>query len=129
MAIPVDNPRPKRQPVNVDIFSKEDYGSEQLNQTIKELQESLKKCLKNKKERDKIYKAYIDLGAAYYRLFRYDKAESCHWKHLGMAREKKWLNEEQVKTALTNLGCVFKQKAEYEEAMKVSINFFSICVR
>ena len=109
--------KPKRQPVIVDIFSKEDFGDETVNQTVKGLQEGLKLSLKNKKDRARIFKSYIDLGAAYYRLFRYDQAETCHWKHLNMAKEKKYLNEEQVKTALTNLGCVLKQRMEYDEAL------------
>lgn len=106
-----------RVPPNLDIFKKEDFGSKEVNEKFKEVQNNLKQSLKNKKERDQIFKCYIDLAAAYYRLFRYDEAETCCWKHLSMAREKKFLNEEQVKTALTNLGTVLKQKVLYEEAL------------
>ncbi len=119
MASAGDKKVKRQQTVNVDIFAKEDFGNEEINKTINEFQDALKQGLKNKKDREVIYKAYIDLGAAYYRLFRYDKAEACHLKHLNMAKEKKFLNEEQVKTALTNLGCVLRQKMEYEEALKV----------
>ena len=106
-----------RVPPNADIFKKEDFGNEMVNGKFQEVQNNLKLSLKNKKERDQIYKCYIDLAAAYYRLFRYDEAETCCWKHLNMAREKKYLNEEQVKTALTNLGSILKQKRLYEEAL------------
>eukprot|EP00794_Sanderia_malayensis_P008012 gene8011-8871_t len=108
----------KRQAVlGIDVLGKEDFGNETINQTIKELQDLLRQKLKVRKDRELIYKAYIDLGAAYYRLFKFDKAEACHWKHLNMAKEKKFLNEEQVKTALTNLGCVFRQRMQFEEAL------------
>lgn len=112
-----EKPKPKREPPNVDILKKQEFGHEKVNDSFKELQERLKQSLKNRKDRDQIYKSYIDLGAAFYRLFRYDEAETCCWKHLNMAREKKFLNEEQVKTALTNLGCILRQKMLYEEAL------------
>lgn len=109
--------KPVRIAPNVDIFKKEDFGNGAVNERFQEIQNKLKQSLKNKKERDQIYKCYIDLTAAYYRLFRYDEAETCCLKHLSMAREKKFLNEEQVKTALTNLGCILKQRKLYDEAL------------
>ena len=119
MALPLtDASKQARAPANADIFKKEDFGFEKVNETVAKLQENLRQSLKNKKDRDQIYKCYIDLGAAYYRLFRYEEAETCCWKHLNMAREKRFLNEEQVKTALTNLGCVLRQKMLYDEALR-----------
>ena len=112
-----EKPKTIRVPPNIDIFKKEDFGNKEVNEKFQEIQSNLKQSLKNKKERDHIYKCYIDLAAAYYRLFRYDAAETCCWRHLNMAREKKFLNEEQVKTALTNLGAILKQKLLYEEAL------------
>ena len=114
---PAKKPKTVRIPPNVDIFKKEDFGNKEINDKFQEIQNNLKQSLKNKKERDQIYKCYIDLAAAYYRLFRYDEAEACCWRHLSMAQEKKFLNEEQVKTALTNLGTILKRKLLYEEAL------------
>lgn len=113
----MEKAKSSRVPPTVDIFKLEDFGSEVVNANFLEIQNKLKQSLKNRRERDQIYKCYIDLAAAYYRLFRYDEAETCCLKHLSMAKEKKFLNEEQVKTALTNLGCILKQKRLYGEAL------------
>ena len=102
---------------DVDIYKKVDFGDEKVDAEIRELQEQLKLSLKNRRKRDKIYKSYIDLGNAYYKLFKFDKAEACHLKHLALARETKYYNEEQVKTALTNLGAALRQQRRYDQAL------------
>ena len=73
------------------------------------------------------YSFYYGLGTAYYRLFKFDKAELCHYQHLQLAKpsasalalaSKRPPNKKEEMIALTNLGCVYQAKREFELALQ-----------
>ncbi|XP_066925496.1 G-protein-signaling modulator 2-like [Clytia hemisphaerica] len=115
-----------RELPDVDIYEKPKFGNEDVETSVMELQKILKEKLKGKNIEEK-YMAYNDLGTAYYRLFKFDKAELCHHQHLQLAKpsasalalaSKRPPNKKEEMIALTNLGCVYQAKREFELALQ-----------
>lgn len=115
-----------RELPDVDIYEKPNFGDENVDVNITALQTTLKEKLKGKDVEQK-YIAYNDLGTAYFRLFKFDKAELCHHQHLQLSKpvttaipfqDKRPANKKEERTALINLGCVYHAKREFELALQ-----------
>ena len=127
------NPISGRELPEANIYEAEDFRNETVNENLanlqKELTESLKDCNNIKGQ----IIAYNRLGTAFYRLFRFNKAELCFICQLQLAqpveaplpfqvlRERDPLEE---KSALINLGCIYCIRKLYE----LSLNTFRLAL-
>lgn len=76
-------------------------------------------------------------GTAYFRLFKFDKAELCHHYHLQLSKpaasalalaSKRPPNKKEEMVALANLGCVYQAKLESELALQTYKKAYDIAV-
>lgn len=126
-----------RELPEVDIFEVPNFGNDDVNNKIIEMQTDLKLKIKDKKNVDGQYVACNNLGTAYYRLFKFDKAEICHFMHLQLSKpvtstipfqNKRAANKKEERIALVNLGCVYQCKREFELALQTFKEAYDLAV-
>lgn len=126
-----------RELPEVDIFEVPNFGNDDVNSKISALQTELKLKIKDRKNVDAQYVACNNLGTAYYRLFKFDKAEVCHHMHLQLSKpvtnalpfqDKRDANKKEERIALVNLGCVYHCKREFELALQTFKEAYDIAV-
>jgi len=85
----------------------------------------------------KLYPIFFsNTGTAYYRIFKFNKAELCHHYHLQLSKpntaigfgDKRPANKKEERIALTNLGCVYHAKREFELALQTYKKAFDLGV-
>ena len=132
----VEPPAHQRELPEADIYEIENVGDDALNEGLTQLQNDLKLKLKSRKDIDGQCLAYNNLGTAYHRLFKFDKAELCHHYHLLLSKavttampfiDKRPENLKEKKCALANLGCVYHAKREYELALQTFKKALALC--
>ena len=122
-----------------DIFQKLNLGDDTVNKEFAQLQRGLSSKLKNPADISGQCLAYNNLGTAYHRLFKFDKAEICHNAHLRLSnpskqtgipfKQQKPVDPKEKKCALINLGCVYHAKREYELAVQTFKKALIIAVK
>lgn len=124
-------PETARELPEADIYEVENFGSDLINEELAKLQADLKEKLKNRKDIKAQCVAYNNLGTAFFRLFKFDKAELCHHHHFLLSKpvttaipfaDKRPGDKNEEKIALVNLGCVYKGKREFELALQTFKN-------
>ena len=127
------NPISGRELPEANIYEAEDFRNEAVNENLANLQKELTESLKDRNNIKGQIIAYNRLGTAFYRLFRFDKAEICFIYQFQLAqpveaplpfqavRQRDSLEE---KNALVNLGCIYRIRRLYE----LSLNTFRLAL-